>query len=81
MNSSSLRSSFLCTKRSGSKFFSSPAIFVLWWTASNFVMRPMPERPAHRASQVSSTLLPTGFTVPMPVMTTRLSKGYPAGTA
>jgi len=75
MKSSSRRSSFFSTWRRGSKPFTSPAIFVASPAGSNCVMGPMPERPAQRAAQVSSTVLPTGFTVPMPVMTTRLSTG------
>jgi len=49
--------------------------------ASNFVIVPIPDRPAQSAAHVSSTVLPTGFTVPMPVMTTRLSKGCSADRA
>src|SRR5690606_39876004 len=54
-----------------SKPLTSPAIWLLSTEASKRVTRPMPERPWMRLSQAVWTSLPTGDTMPNPVMTTR----------
>src|SRR5439155_1516391 len=65
------RASFLSTKSSGSKFFTSPAMRVGKPAGSNFVIGPTPERPCSSADQNSSAVLPTGVRAPSPVRTTR----------
>ena len=65
-----LRASFLSTTVSGSKFFTSPASLHFKSVVSNWVMGPMPHRPAFAAAQLSAAVLPSGFTVPRPVITT-----------
>src|SRR5690606_37832144 len=54
-----------------SKSFTSPAIWALNGEGSKRVMRPIPERPLTRLSHAVSISLPTGETIPRPVMTTR----------
>src|SRR5678816_4550334 len=43
---------------------------VLSFPGSNRVMSPTPDRPAIAASQVASTPVPSGVTIPRPVITT-----------
>src|SRR5215510_5638445 len=56
----------------GSKPRTSQANLVVSRVASNPSMGAAPLRPSTRPSQYSSTVLPSGFSVPMPVTTTRL---------
>jgi hypothetical protein len=43
-----------------------------WRLASNRVIGPIPDLPAHSAAHVLAVSLPSGVTSPMPVITTRL---------
>ncbi len=61
------------TPASGSKFFTSPAIFVSNAVASNAVMWSMPHWPAIKFFQKVSRSWPSGVTTPRPVTTTRRS--------
>ena len=56
----------------GSKFLTSPAIWVRYADVSNLVTGPMPHLPSIRAFHVSSTLCPRQEIAPIPVTTTRL---------
>src|ERR1019366_5147175 len=58
---------------SGLKSFTSPAIRTGNPEVSKRVIRPIPDRPAIRASQFLSTPTPSGVTSPTPVTTTRRS--------
>src|SRR5579875_104756 len=69
-----LRASFLSRNWSGSKFFTSAAIWQAKPAASKLVMRSTPLLPANSACQASSTLLPTAQMTPIPVTTTRRCK-------
>ena len=68
------RSIFLASRLpktlSMSRFFTSPASFTRMSEQSYRVMGPMPHLPSLTACQLSATLFPMGFTVPMPVITT-----------
>src|SRR5512140_1993649 len=65
------RASFGTMYAERSKFRTSPAMRQPSPEASKWVIGPMPERPASRASQDDGTSLPTGLTAPRPVTTTR----------
>jgi len=54
-----------------SKSLTSPAMCEFSADGSKRVMRPIPERPLTILSQAVATSLPTGLTMPRPVMTTR----------
>src|SRR5208283_521404 len=69
-----LRDSFFSRNWSGSKFFTSAAIWQANCDASKLVMRSTPLWPASSAFHVSATLLPTAQMVPIPVTTTRRCK-------
>src|SRR6266516_6143425 len=56
----------------GSKPLTSPAILTCKADASKAVMGPMPETPAVRLAQNSSTVRPIGLTTPRPVTTALL---------
>ena len=60
----------LPSKASMSSPFTSPASLHLKSVVSNWVMGPMPHWPAFAAAQLSAAVLPSGFTVPRPVITT-----------
>ena len=72
MKVSMCRASLAENQSSTLKPFTSPAKRQAKADASNRVMPAMPERPASRFCQPSSTLLPTGLISPRPVTTTRL---------
>src|SRR3990172_318499 len=57
--------------RPGSKFFTAPPKRVGKFVTSNAVISAMPLLPARIFAHDSSTLSPTGQTMPSPVMTTR----------
>src|SRR4030042_1011585 len=59
-------------KSSGLKSLTSPAIWHEKSDASNLVIGPMPDLPAHTASQFLSIPVPRGVTIPKPVTTTLL---------
>src|SRR6516225_7313775 len=67
-------SSFFSTNWSGSKFFTSAAIWQAKSVGSKEVMRAMSHLPASRLRQASSLLLPTAQMSPNPVTTTRRLK-------
>src|SRR5580704_4668557 len=75
MNRAIFFSSFFSTQISGSKFFTSPAIWQSNAVASNAVMRAIPLLPASRLRQTSSVPMPHPQTRPTPVTTTRRFKG------
>ena len=84
MKVSKCRASFAGMYWAMSKPLTSPAICAGNADASKRVIRSMPERPATRFSQAEERSLPTGLTMPRPVMTTRrrlkmLSSGRPSG--
>ena len=60
------------TQSSGRKPRTSPAIRHGKPALAKRVIGPMPERPAHTASQFAGTPTPSGVTMPSPVTTTRL---------
>src|SRR5947208_8270768 len=70
-NRSKRRISFLSRNWAGSKPLTSQANFTGLWTGSKRVIGPAPDRPAMRPSQVLWTLVPSGVTVPRPVIATR----------
>ena len=70
MNRSICRSSFLAIQRVASKSRTSPAMRVGYAEASNRVIVPMPDSPAHARRQLSCTPMPRGLRTPIPVMTT-----------
>ena len=72
MKASIFLTSFFGMNRSGSKFFTSPAMRAENFDASNLVIGPIPLRPAHSASQFASVPIPNDDTRPTPVTTTRL---------
>ena len=72
--------SFLSMYSPGSKSFTAPTIFTGKSDASNWSIKLRPFFPAFMFSQNSSTLLPRGFTVPMPVITTLLILKIPPKT-
>ena len=72
MKTSIFLTSLRSTNRSGSKFFTSPAMRVANCDASNLVIIPMPLHPAQTAAQLVSVPIPSDDTRPMPVTTTRL---------
>src|SRR5213593_3574961 len=55
----------------GSKFFTSPAIWLFKLLGSKRVIRPMPLRPLSKESQKASSPMPLGASTPIPVITTR----------
>src|SRR5271166_5525339 len=59
---------------SGSKFFTSAAIWQANCDASKLVIRSTPLFPASSACHTSGTVLPTAQMVPIPVTTTRRCK-------
>src|SRR3546814_4063329 len=71
MNGSIFLQSFAGIQTLGSKSRTSPAIRVANAEASKLVIGPMPERPLTMLSQAEARSLPTGDTMPMPVITTR----------
>src|SRR5438105_2978448 len=71
MKMSIFLTSFFSMNASGSKRFTSPAMRLANCVASNFVIVPMPLRPAASAAQFASVPMPSDDTRPMPVTTTR----------
>ena len=67
-----LRISGFSSTVSGSKPLTSAASLALYSAVSNRVTGPMPFFPASSPSQKAGTLLPTGVSAPIPVITTRL---------
>ena len=72
MNVSIRRTSLADIQSAALNPFTSPAIRVGSGVASNRVIGPIPPRPLMRLSQAAGIELPTGETMPSPVMTTRL---------
>ena len=72
MKISNLLACCLSKNSSDLKPFTSPAIREAKGDASNLVMGPIPDLPAHTASQFSLTPIPSGVTIPRPVTTTLL---------
>ena len=66
------RASFALRYCSGSKFFTSPAIWDEKLDVSNFEIAVIPDFPAIIFFQVSDTPIPTGVIRPKPVITTLL---------
>src|SRR5216684_3075871 len=71
MKVSDFLTSFFSIHCSGSKPRTSPAIWQVKALASNFVIRPMPERPSTSPFHVGSLPTPRGEIIPIPVTTTR----------
>src|SRR5208283_3926608 len=69
-----LRDSFFSMNWSGSKFFTSAAIWQANCDASKLVIRSTPLFPASSACQTSGAVFPTAQMVPIPVTTTRRCK-------
>src|SRR4249919_3678958 len=72
MNSSIFLASFGLTHLVTSKSFTRPPMRVVNAVGSKWVIGPMPERPLTMPSHVVARSLPSGETVPIPVITTRL---------
>jgi hypothetical protein len=70
INLSAFLTSFLSITVSGSKFFTSPAIWTEKSVVSNSVILSIPQTPFTTASKDSFTLCPVEFIVPNPVITT-----------
>src|ERR1700685_3435145 len=73
-----LRASFLSTKSSGLKFFTSAANVTGKPVASKLVIGAIPLLPASRLSQTSGAVFPTAHNNPMPVTTTLLNTSFAA---
>src|SRR5262245_6609215 len=73
MKRSIFLTSFLPTQSSGLNPFTSPAMRQANADESKRVIGPTPETPRTRASQLSRAPSPSGDTMPMPVITTRLA--------
>src|SRR5256885_12577295 len=71
MKVSDFFTSFFSIQSSGLKSRTSPAIWQAKAVGSNFVIRPIPERPSMMPFHVGSLPVPRGEIMPMPVMTTR----------
>src|SRR5712671_923212 len=74
MNRPIFLTSFFSMNLSGSKDFTSAAIWQAKADASNPVMRSTPLLPASKAGHTSAVVLPTAQIIPKPVMTTRRAK-------
>src|ERR1700680_254777 len=72
MKTSIFLTSFFSTNCRGLNPFTSPAMRVANWEASNLVIVPTPQLPAQSAAQLASVPIPSDDTRPMPVTTTRL---------
>src|ERR1700689_1092577 len=73
-----LRASFLSTKSSGLKFFTSAAKVTGNPVVSKLVMGAIPLLPSSRLSQTSGAVFPTPHNNPIPVTTTLLAKSLTA---